>query len=190
MRLSRTAGAAAALTAAAALAVGCTEDGGGDPDDIELSVEISGTSDDFSIEYTATNVGDEKVVLYNLLEPGDRYEGDRATVNVNEEDGAVEFSHKIDHACQDDPDEVHCPDAAERVDYEVGGTVLGSGDEHVQELTLPARGEPGFVETRGKDVTFCLGFAVLDDDNPESEDGKYGPTSPQTVVCSEPKQLD
>lgn len=181
-----------AAAAAVALVAGCGQDAADESDSetVSMSVEITGTSDALAVEYEAENVGEESAVLYNVLQPANDYDGDRATVRVEETDDTVEIAHKIDHPCQDDPDEQHCPDSAEAVDYEIGGTVLAPSEVHAQTLEFPARGEPGFIETAGKDVTFCLGYGVHDEDNPEPDDGKYGAASPQTVVCSDPTRLD
>lgn len=186
--LARLAAAIGAGLAAAQL-VGCGHDPGDVlADDVAFEVTIEGTSSRLVIDYTLTNTGDRTLVAYDRVEKSrspHEFGSDADRVYVSRADGQVEIAKKIDHPCHEDPDRDDC--AAEApVTWRIGGTLVEPGEELGDRIELPARGEPGFVETRGQSVTFCLGVAAIDEDNPAAPDGRYPPTSPQTVLCSDP----
>jgi hypothetical protein len=160
---------------------------GGASRDVDFVVSIEGSSAALVIDYSLTNTGETTLVAYNRLENSpsqDEFASDVNRVYVSRDGDQVEIAKKIDHPCQDDPEADDCS-AAEPVRWRIGGTILDPGAELHERIEMPARGEPGFVETRGKSVRFCLGFAVIDEDNPASPDALYPPTSPQTVLCSD-----
>lgn len=189
MRLPGRLAAAIGAGLMAAHLMGCGGDPGAVPaDDVAFDVSIEGTSSRLVIDYTLSNTGDRALVAYNQVEKSrsrNEFGSDTNRVYVSRTDGQVEIAKKIDHPCHDHPDRDDC--AAEApVTWRIGGTLVEPGEELGERIELPARGEPGFVEFRGLSVTFCLGVAAIDEDNPASPDGRYPPTSPQTVLCSDP----
>lgn len=155
--------------------------------DVDFTVSIAGTSAALVIDYGLTNTGERDLVAYHRLENSPAQEEFASDVNrvyVTRDADRVEISKRIEHPCHDDPDADDCAGAAP-VTWRIGGTVLAPGEELHERVELPARGEPGFIETRGKSVRFCLGVAAIDEEHPASPDGLYPPTSPQTVLCSD-----
>jgi hypothetical protein len=172
---------------------GCGSGTGGVSErDVDFVVAIDGASSDLAIDYALTNRGDHALVAYNRLESRGSDGGfttDVDRVYVIRDGDVLEIAKRIDHPCHDNPEGEDCggeyPDA-----WRIGGTLVEPGERLQERIELPARGEPGFIETRGESVKFCLGVAVIDEDNQATPDGLYPPTSPQTILCSEPVTIE
>jgi hypothetical protein len=153
-------------------------------DEVAFEASITGTPSALVIDYSLRNGSEATLVAYNQVREG-RSGAESDRVYVFRADGQVEIAKRIDHPCHDNPDLDDCSGVAPPT-WRIGGTLVEPGGELTERVELPPRGRPGFIETRGQAVKFCLGVAAIGDDNPAAPDGLYPPTSPQTVFCSDP----
>ncbi|GAA2372978.1 hypothetical protein Cme02nite_01550 [Catellatospora methionotrophica] len=168
----------------------------GDPDlDLDVRTAVAGT--EVTVEYTLANRSDTQVVVYDggWTDP-QRPGWSQGPVEVSvRDDGVIELSRRIIHACQT-PDTSDCGGVQEPT-VRMHGSVLEPGASRSDSFRVPLRVEPDHpvsaqrtpISLAGEKVVFCIGFTEATEADPPAADGLYPPGSPQTVLCGDPVQL-
>ncbi|MDI1463500.1 hypothetical protein QEZ54_21190 [Catellatospora sp. KI3] len=183
---------AAALLLVAATLAACS----GDPD-LDLTVRTATGGGQVSVEYTLANRSDVPVVVYDggWTDP-QRPGWSRGPTEISvRDDGVIEFSRSIIHACQT-PGTSECGGVREPTER-IRGSLLEPGSSRSDSFRVPLQVEPDHpvsaqhtpIPLSGRTVVFCVGFTEVTDEHPRTADGLYPPGSPQTIACGEPYRV-